>query len=70
MKKPWKNGIHRFQSDVPRTMLRIGYGLTSEDGVQWSYAEHKKAKASRSGTHTKKRKVSNLIFFFFSKSAT
>ena len=59
MNNPWKNGIHRFQSDVPRTMLRIGYGLTSEDGVQWSHAEHKKAKATRNGVQAKKRKVNN-----------
>ena len=57
MKESWKNGIHRFQSDVPRTMIRIGYGVASEDGVQWSYAEHKKAKASQSGSTTKKRKA-------------
>ena len=57
MKESWKYGIHRFQSDVPRTMIRIGYGVASEDGVQWSHAEHKKAKASRSGSTTKKRKA-------------
>ena len=33
MKQPWKNGIHRFQCDVPRTMIRIGYGVTSDDDV-------------------------------------
>jgi hypothetical protein len=40
----WVEGLHRFQCDVPRVMLRIGFGRFDEDGSRWDFADHLRAK--------------------------
>jgi len=50
---PWIEGLHRFSTNGPRVMIRIGYHVIRKGEKNWDYDAHQEARRDAMKTKTK-----------------
>ena len=50
---PWIEGLHRFSTNGPRVMIRIGYHVIRKGEKNWDYDAHQEARREAMRTKTK-----------------